>query len=419
MWTHAFKCLGIPAQYFRLHPIDAEKAVRAICELPLSGCTVTAPFKRAILKFLDETDESSRILGAVNTIKNANGRLIGCNTECYAIVNALKEGGIDPTGKKAVVLGINDTAQAVVYGLLKAKTQEIVLLHRAYEKAIRTAERLGCRAAYFGRAKSEIQSADILIACVPLTTRIVKKAWLHRGLAVVDTNFSSNSSLLQEAEGSGCSIISGLSWLVHQAALAFELFFHADPVAYMREAMKMKRNPHTSSARSIAMIGFMGAGKTSVGRHLARMTGMEVIDTDRLIEEKVGKSIPEFFKAYGEDAFRAIERSVFETLDLTSEKIISCGGGVIKDSAIRTLLSEHSTIIWLWSSLSTTLARISRKGLRPLLGVENIEEQAKKIFTERVPLYAGCADLMIINETVSTSKIAKRIYDEIYPAGKH
>jgi shikimate kinase len=225
--------------------------------------------------------------------------------------------------------------------------------------------------------------------------------------------------LLQEAEENGCHIISGLTWLVHQAASAFELFFHVDPVAYMREAMKTKCASRPSSVKSISLIGFMGAGKTSVGRHLARMTGMEFIDTDRLIEEKVGKSIPEIFTTYGEDTFRAIERSVFETLDLTSEKIISCGGGVIKDSAIRTLLSEHSTIIWLWSSLSTTLARISRKGSRPLLGAENIEEKAKKIFIERMPLYAGCADLMIINETVSTRKIAKRIYDEIYPAGKH
>jgi shikimate kinase len=186
----------------------------------------------------------------------------------------------------------------------------------------------------------------------------------------------------------------------------------------MHEAMKTQRALHTSPASSISMIGFMGSGKTSVGRHLARMTGMEFIDTDQLIEEKVGKSIPEFFKAYGEDAFRAIERSVFETLDLTSEKIISCGGGAIKDSAIRTLLREHSTIVWLWSSLSTTLARI-RKGARPLLGVGNIEEKAKKIFTERVALYTGCADLMIVNETVSARNIAKRIYDEIYSAGKH
>ncbi len=410
MWNHAFECLGIPAHYFRINPIDAEKAVRVIRELPLSGCNIAAPFEQDMLKYLDKTDESARLLGSVNTIKNDNGDLIGFNTESYSVVNSLKEHGVELNGKKVVVLGVKGSARAAVYGLLQTRARDVVILDKMYERAIKTAEQLGCRVAYFGRAKSEIEQADILISCTPPSKTITKKGWLHNGLAVFDTNRFSGSRLFKDARGAGCQIISGLNWFVHQATPAFELFFERNPTEFMQAAT---HEPPKSPMNSIAIIGFMAAGKTAVGRHLAKMTGKEFIDTDRLIVEKVGKSIPEIFREYGEARFRELERSVFDQLDFESQKIISCGGGAVTDEGIRTLLKRYSTVIWLWSSLSTTLSRI-KKGTRPLLNGDNIEKKARKIFLERVELYADCADLMIVNETVGTRNITERIYGEIY-----
>lgn len=415
IWNHAFECLGISAHYFRINPIDAEKAVSAIRELQLSGCSVASPFERDILEYLDKTDESARFLGAVNTIKNKNGSLIGFNTDSHAVVNSLKESGLDLKGKKVVVLGVKGSARAAVYGLLQTKARDVVILDRAYEKAIKIAEQLGCRVAYFGRVKSEIERADILISCVSSNKTIAKKEWLHTGLAVFDTTDSSGSTLIEDARDAGCQIISNLNWLVHQTAPAFELFFKTAPTELMKEIVY---NPVKNVTESVAIIGFMGVGKTIVGRHLARMTGKEFVDTDRLIVEKAGENIPEIFKKYGESGFREMERSVFEQLDLASGKIFSCGGGAVKDTNIRTLLRKHCTVIWLWSSLSTTLSRIT-KGTRPLLETGDIEEKARKIFSERIQLYADCTDLMIVNETVSTWNIAKKIYGEIYKTNKY
>ncbi|MBD3308460.1 shikimate dehydrogenase [candidate division KSB3 bacterium] len=416
IWNQAFKRLGIPASYVRINPIDAEQAVNVIRELPLCGCNVTTPFKADMVDFIDQKDESVEILGAANTIKNDNGTLIGFNTDAYGVVNSLKEAGVAPQGKKIIVLGAGGAARAAVYGLLKAGTQDVILMNRTYEKAVKAADRLGCQVAYFGRAKSEIQTADILISCIPSNRRIVKKDWLHPGLAVFDANYASGESpLLLDARDAGCQVISGLHWLVHQAAPAFDLFFEVDPSEFMQEAIHHISQPASSS---IAVIGFMGAGKTSIGGHLANMLDVEFLDTDALIEQRAGESIPEIFRKYGEARFREIERAVFDHLDFTPAKVISCGGGAIKDEKICQRLRQNCTVVWLWSSLSTTMARI-RRGTRPLLDTDDIENHARRIFTERLGLYAECAGIMFVNETRSTKHIAQKIYDEIHHTRTH
>ena len=410
IWNHAFACQGIPAHYFRINPLNADNAVRIIRELPLAGCNITTPFKGDMLECLDVIDESAELLGAVNTIRNNDGRLTGYNTDAYGVVNSLKEDLADPDGKKVVVLGAGGAARAAVYGLLRTNARDVVLLNRTYGKAVKAAERLGCRAAYFGRAQFEIQDADILISCVPSNRRIIRKHWLHEGLAVFDANYASDSVLLKDAQQAGCHVITGLNWLVHQAVPAFELFFEENPTNSMKEVL---HSPVKKDTTSIAVIGFMATGKSIIGKYLAKFTGMEWVDTDELIEQMAGKSIPEIFQESGEEGFRDLERSVFNQLDLKSGKVISCGGGAIKDPTIRSLLKQHTLVVWLWSPLATSISRI-QKGTRPLLDVENIEENAKKIFAERAHMYAKCADLMFVNETLEPQMIAQKIYGEIY-----
>ena len=107
-----------------------------------------------------------------------------------------------------------------------------------------------------------------------------------------------------------------------------------------------------------------------------------------------------------------IERAVFGELDFSSAKIISCGGGAVMDENTQNLLTDHSTVIWLWNELDISIRRI-KKGTRPLFNVSDVEKKAKALFAERAPIYAQSADMMIINEHLGTRRVAKKIYEEV------
>ena len=417
LWNAAFKARKIDAHYFRINPLDAEHVARLIRELPLDGCNITTPFKDDMFAALDECDESVARLRAVNTIKHENGRLRGWNTDMYGAVNSLREGGIQVRGKKVVVLGAGGAARAAVYGLLNANASEIVLLNRTYEKAVVVAEQLGCRAAYASRSKTELQDADILISCIPANKRVIKPEWLHPHLAVLDANYAAHSLLLEDAATVGCHLISGLNWLTHQAVPAFENLLGVAPETEMKTTLRgLFENPSSKlNAASLALIGFMGTGKTTVGKALAELSGKEFIDTDALIEQRAGMTISEIFQQHGEAHFRAIERAVFDALDFSTGKIISCGGGAVVNEENRRRLTENAAVIWLWTELHVLLARMDTT-TRPLFHVDDVEAKAKELLTRRIPIYAQTADMMIVNEKISPASLAKKIYGEVYPA---
>lgn len=408
LWNQAFTQLGIDAHYVRINPISAEKAINAIREIPLSGCNVTTPFKEEMARYMDELDDSAQILQAVNTVKHEDGRLIGINTDHYGVVNSLKENGVDPVGKKAVVLGAGGAARAAVYGLLRANAREVVIINRTYLKAEIIAERLGCRAALFSEAANELADAAILVSCIPCSERIVKPAALHAGLAVLDANYAAPSALIADAQAIGCRTVSALNWLIHQAVPAFEFLLGINPARVMQNALG---NLKKAAPPSVALIGFMGAGKTTVGRYLSEISGKEFVDTDALIEQIAGESVPDIFSKYGERRFRELEFAAFQTLDAASSNIISCGGGAVKNPDIRALLKERATVIWLWCSLKRSLARI-QKETRPLLQGDDAEMNAKNLLTERIPIYAQAADLVIINEDIDYIDVANIIKHE-------
>jgi len=160
--------------------------------------------------------------------------------------------------------------------------------------------------------------------------------------------------------------------------------------------------------KNIVLVGFMGTGKTAVGRRLAGRLGMEFIDTDDLVEEVTGMSISQLFKRYGEVRFRSEEELAVARAAAQKGVVIATGGGaVLSDESCR-LLKENGVMVWLKADPDEIHARVKRKGDRPLLSLDNSVEHIKELLAERMPYYRQ-ADF-----TVETSgKELDHIVDEV------
>ncbi|MBI2996531.1 MAG: shikimate kinase [Candidatus Melainabacteria bacterium] len=162
-------------------------------------------------------------------------------------------------------------------------------------------------------------------------------------------------------------------------------------------------------AKNIVLIGLMGSGKSAVGRTIARKLGRRFIDTDRLIERKTGKTIPEIFEKEGENTFRKLEKEIIKKVSQYVGIVIATGGGAIQDIESFKYLKEASWIIALYASPETLYERIAGKRIRPLL-LDN-EEPVKKleeILNERKYIYAQ-ADFQISTENKNINEIADEI----------
>ncbi len=160
--------------------------------------------------------------------------------------------------------------------------------------------------------------------------------------------------------------------------------------------------------RNLALTGFMGSGKSSVGHAVAKRLGFEFLDTDHLIERRAGLSIPEIFDRPGEAAFRELEREVVEELATRERIVISTGGGVGANPGLLASLKTHALVIWLWASPETIWERVRRQTHRPLLYVGDPESRIRELLAQREPLYRQ-ADVLLNAEVRQTAEVADQV----------
>jgi shikimate kinase/3-dehydroquinate synthase len=150
-------------------------------------------------------------------------------------------------------------------------------------------------------------------------------------------------------------------------------------------------------ARSIVLIGMMGAGKTSVGRRLAQRLGLEFVDADTEIEAAHRMTISEIFAKHGEAYFRDGERRVLARLLSGGRKVIATGGGAFMNAETRARIREHGISVWLKADLDVLLRRVRKRSNRPLLANADPEATLQRLIDERQPIYA-LADLTIVSK---------------------
>ncbi len=162
-------------------------------------------------------------------------------------------------------------------------------------------------------------------------------------------------------------------------------------------------------AENLVLVGFMGAGKSTVGRRLSHRLSRVFVDLDREIEKCQALSIPELFSKVGEAGFREIETEALGHLEPYQSLVVSCGGGIILREQNRALLREIGRVIWLHADPSVLFGRVLRSNHRPLLAVENPRAAFDRLMDERTELYREVADIVI--DTTSLDHDA--VVDEI------
>ena len=158
----------------------------------------------------------------------------------------------------------------------------------------------------------------------------------------------------------------------------------------------------------IFLIGPMGAGKTTVGRILAKNLGMSFLDTDEEIEHRSGASVSWIFDIEGEAGFRDREEQLVKEITKRKDIVISTGGGVVLRQKNRQVLSESGFVVYLRASVEDLLARMNGDKKRPLLQVDDPQEKIRQIVTERDSLYTETADFIIEAHGLSFKSVAKR-----------
>lgn len=148
---------------------------------------------------------------------------------------------------------------------------------------------------------------------------------------------------------------------------------------------------------NIVLIGFMGSGKSTVGPHIARISGRSFYDVDICIEEKAGQTIETIFRTKGEAYFRTLERQVIESLKDVCNSVIACGGGAVLDKQNVAFLKEKGKLIWLDVTPETVYTRLGRINNRPLLKDKRIDD-IKILIDERNAGYSAIADYKIVTD---------------------
>lgn len=178
----------------------------------------------------------------------------------------------------------------------------------------------------------------------------------------------------------------------------------------------MREISRTMSARksmitreNIVLTGFMGSGKSAVGRLVAKRLRFQFVDTDRLIVERAGMPIAEIFAQHGEEHFRDLETAVIESLEHVRRGVIATGGGVVVRERNHAILARLGFVVWLTASEDAIFDRVSRNDKRPLLQTEDPCATIRDLLAARRPLYESAAQFTLDTTSFSHDQAADAV----------
>lgn len=382
------------AYEYRLCEVRPED-LRAFMETrAFDGINVTIPYKKAVIPYCAELSDRARRISSVNTIlKRADGSLYGDNTDYEGFAALLLDAGFDPAGHKTVILGSGGSSATVKAVLEDRGAGEIAVISRMGESNYQNLRKH--------------QDTALIVNTTPVgmypNTGVspISLEDFPACQAVIDIIYNpAKTRLLLDAESRGIPCAGGLKMLVAQAKRAAELFTN-EPIA---DALVDEiADAIMRQALNVVLVGMPSCGKTTVGKALAGMTGREFLDTDALIEQKAGRTIPEIIETDGEAAFRKLETEALAELSKQSGKVIATGGGIVTISENLPLIRQNSVCVF----LNRDLKKLSSHG-RPLSQKFGVEA----LYKARLPMYREFGEFEI-DSNQGISEVAEAVKEAL------
>lgn len=346
------------------------------------GINVTIPYKQAVIPYLDGIDETARAIGAVNTVVNRDGKLYGFNTDLDGLISLICRTGLDLSGKKVLIPGTGGTSRTAVFAAEKLGAREIHRISRTGKEGSLTYE----------EALQDHTDAEILLNTTPCGMYPEQDAQplplepFHCLEGVADVIYNPlRSRLVLDARSRGIPAEGGLYMLVAQAVRASEYFLDT---VYPDGLTELIHERILQQKESIVLIGMPGSGKSAVGRILAEKISRPYADTDHLITERAGKTIPDIFREDGEPAFRELESGIIRELSKQGGQIISTGGGAVLRPENVSALRQNGRLYW----LNRDPGALVPTDDRPLA---DSSEKIRQLYLSREPVYRAAADEII------------------------
>ena len=379
---------------YKLYEMPEEEVGTFLKTADYTALNVTIPYKKTVMPFLDEISDEAKRIGSVNTItRTANGGLRGDNTDYYGFSYMLDYAGIDVEGKKVLVIGDGGASMMARTVAADRKAREIVIITEETNNHETLSQHSDC----------EILFNTTPVGMYPKAGKTpVSLDYFPKLEGIVDVIYNpAITRLAYDAKVRGIKWITGLTMLVAQAKMASELFTGSkiDDAEIARVTTAV-----ANSMKNILLVGMPGCGKSTIGGKLAELTGRKFVDTDELIAERAGTTIPEIFAAHGEAYFRKLETEVLAEVSQKSELIIATGGGVVTRPENHPLCNQNSIVAFLNRDIS-----ILPKDGRPISQSRDLGE----LFRERLPLYRAVCDFEIAVDTTDVEVNAKKILDKV------
>lgn len=387
---------------YELKEIAPENLAAFLREKQFCGLNVTIPYKRDVMPFCDELSDTARETGCVNTlVVRKDGTLYGHNTDIGGFMQMLRSAGIDPCGKKAIILGSGGTSQTASAALKRLNAAEIYIVSRS------GALNYSNLAALHGDTQIIVNASPA--GMYPNNGEcLVNLADFPALEGVADVVYNpEKTALILQAEARGLSCVSGLEMLAAQAREAEEAFMGRK---IPPEIDRVIVGEIKFSALNLILVGMPGCGKSSLGRLTAQWLGRRFIDLDQEIALRAGKSIPEIFQTDGEARFREMETQAMQAFGKLSGAVIATGGGgVLREENVRAM-RQNGRVCFVRRALET----LPRDG-RPLSSSESAVE---RLWRERREKYLAVSDFTIENnDTLQTA--VQRIAEGFYEAAHH
>lgn len=370
---------------YRLYPLQKEDVGAFLLSGSLDAMNVTIPYKETVIPYLSRLSDEARRIGSVNTvIREADGTLTGYNTDYFGFTAMLGYYGIEPRGKKVLVLGSGGAGKTARTALSDMGAREVVTISRSGENN-------------YGNLYLH-RDAELVVNTTPLGM------YPKNGEAAVDLREFPNCSgvvdmvynpgrtaLLLQAEALGIDRAYGLSMLVAQAIRAAEYFFDK---RYSEDTLPRVLSAVASQMRNIVLVGMPGCGKSTVGRLISEMTGKKLVDCDTEVQVRSGMTPAQWITERGEAEFRAVESEVLRELGAQSGLVIATGGGAVTVADNKSLLRQNGSVFF----IDRAPELLACEG-RPLSG-----DLAKRcaLYEKRLPMYRDFCDAVISSDERST-----------------